>query len=249
MRNRFPGGPQNGGFRELLSYGATPINAHTVLRMLSFSPAVVLTEEESERYGHKQLLNDMYELFLPVYRSTLTFNDINFILAIYHSPNVSMAIRHLSIFDDMPGEEMSKYLTPAINAIIAGEKPEPVKLNEGISPSYLEASGAYYESTGRGDMLKQLKNVADQNGNEGGAKHLSQIVDYLLANNAVVYANVGNGKVTEDEFRLIAGLYETTAFQHFRAGHLNLSSQSTTILPKIIERAKAWKEKKDKGNQ
>jgi len=247
MRNRFPGQPQSGGFRELLSYGETPINARSIINMLVLNPELKMTSEEAERYGHEQLLNDMYEFFLPVYRTTLTHADISFILAIYHSPDVSQAIRHLSIFDELPGEEQAKYIVPGINAIVAGETPQPVKLNDGIPQRYLEAAKAYYDVTGRNERLAQLKQYTTQNSNDEGAKRLGQIADYLMENNTTLTANVAFGKVTEEEFRLIAGLYETRAFQHFKAGHANLSSQSQDIFGKIIERAKAWKAKKEQS--
>lgn len=240
--------PANGGFRLLLSYGQTPVNVNTIISMLTLNPAHQFTHEEAERYGHEQLLNDMYELFIPYYRPVLNFDDISFILSIYRSPDVRQALRHLDVLTGVASNEQGKYTSPGISAIINGKSPDPVALNPGISKSYLDACAIFFQATGQMERLAELKNLRPNTADDG-ANHLSGIADYLIANTPTVNANVAHGKVAESELRLIAGLYETTAFKHFKLGNNNLSAHSYEVFTKIVERAQAWKAKKSQQGE
>lgn len=236
--------PQRGGFRQLISYGGTPINAHSVIQMLSVIPNAQFTAEEAQRYGHEQLLDDMRALFLPYYRPTLSFSDINFMLAVLHSPEILQAQRHLQELSELPAEERGKYLTPAINAIMSGQKPEGVKLNDGISKEYLDACTAYYMQSGQAELQAQLKTAFGGDQNNEGAKNLAKICDYLVAYTPTVMANMAFGKVSQQDFQTMTTLYQTTPFQHFKAGNLALSSQRQNVLIQIVEKAQQWKAKK-----
>lgn len=234
------------GFKQLLSYGNTPINVNSIIRMLTINPANGISYEDAQRYGHEQMLDDMRAIFLPYYRPVLSHDDINFILAIYHSPEVNNALRHLEILNDNAlSQEQFTYLSPAFNAILAGEKPEPVKLKEGISQDYMNACSTYFLELGQAEILAQLKNNMAQNIDGDGAKNLNKLIDYVISSTPTINANIIYGKVSIEELKLITGLYQTKAFQHFKAGNIALSSQSHIVMPKIIEAAKQWKAKKE----
>lgn len=238
--------PQRSNFRQLLSYGGTPINAQTIIPLLTMNPQSGLSPEEAQHYGHHQLLDDMRVLFLPYYRPTLTSDDITFILAILHSPDVNHAMRRLQIFSDRNNPERAQYLTPAFGKIMQGEEPEAVTLKEGVPQEYLDACTAYYLAIGQAEQTAQLKNSIGQNtDNADGARNMNKIIDYIIAYSPTVMANVAWGKVPINDFKTITSLYETKAFQHFKAGNLALSAQSHVIVPKLLEMAKEWKAKKD----
>lgn len=232
--------PQRSGFRQLLSYGCTPVNARTVMQVM---PLYGFTPEEAQRYGFERLLDDLRTVVIPYYRPTLTFDDINFILSVFKSPDVRQALRHLEFMDDLQGAERSKYLNAAIADIQAGKTPEPVKLNEGIRPEFVDAVKAYLVQSGSvqqwEDARKGLTEHVDPN-NEG-QKIFVKILDYVGENRLTVETNMAFGKVTLQELKLITSLYETQAFQHFRAGNQKLSLQSREVLPKIMEMAQQWK--------
>lgn len=238
--------PQRSGFRQLLSYGGTPINVNTIIPMLTMTPNNGFTPEEAQRYGHEQLLDDMRSTFLPYYRPVLSFEDINFILAIYHSPEISQAIRQIENSKAIATSEQGKYLSPAFSAIINGKTPEPVKLNDGINKEYLDAVTAYFIQTGQAEQLAQWKNkmTANIDANNDGAKNMTKIIDYIIAYTPTVQANISFGKVSMEQYKLITNLYDTKAFQHLKAGNIILASQTEVVLPKIIEMAGQWKEKK-----
>lgn len=237
--------PQRSGFRQLLSYGGTPINVNTIIPMLTMNPVNGFTQEEAQRYGHEQLLDDMRAAFIPYYRPTLSFEDINFILAIYHSPEIRQAMLHLEVFSQVTREEQAKYISPAFTAIMNGNTPEPVKLKEGVSKEYLDAVTAYYLATGQGEQMAQLKNrmASTIDPNNEGAKNMGKIIDYLVAYNPTILANIAFGKVSTTELKLVTALYDTKPFQHFKAGNVALSAKSDIVVPQIMEKARQWKEK------
>ncbi len=234
--------PQRSGFRQLLMLGETPISMRTLTPLLTLNPRIGFTPEEVQQYTRERMLDDMRLVFLPYYRPHLSYDDINFVVAVLHSPDVRQALRRMEVLRDMNSPERTQYLAPAFGKIMANETPDPVKLKDGINKEYLDACTAYYMATGQGDQLAQGKNSNTlQTANDEGAKHINAIIDYIIAYNPVVMANMAFGKVTIDDFKLITALYETKGFQHLKAGNQALSADSPTVIGKLIEMAEQWK--------
>lgn len=236
--------PQRSGFRQLLATGQTSINMRTVTSVLTFDPNAGFNPELIQKYSNERMLDDMRMVFLPYYRPHLSFDDINFILAVLHSPDVRQAIHHLEVINDMNNPERNQYITPAIGKITAGETPEAVKLKEGINQDFLDACKAYYKACGQEEQLKKTReNISKIPNNEEGIKTITKILDYNIENMPNIIANIAFGKIRPDELKLMTAFYETVAFQHLKAGNQALSADTQNVLGKLRQMATEWKTK------
>ena len=240
------GQPQRSGFRQLIATGETPVNMRSLTAAINFNPSAGFTPELSQKYARERMLDDMRTVFLPYYRPHLSHDDITFILAVLHSPDVRQALHHMEILKDGNNMERGQYIGPSITKITAGETPENIKLKEGVNQEYLQAITAYYKASGQADQLEQTqKHLSAANPEDNGVKNLVKILDFITTNNPTIMANMAYGKVSIDELKLMTSFYETKAFQHFRAGNQALSADSQNVLSKLMEMAMDWKHKNE----